>query len=289
MVNLISTLAIFILVCVAYLQMTYLSFLIPIGYNEKCISVDHDGSAVCSIWGAAQAFSFLFNPIEINVLNGDDPEVGFLSVVFYVVLLFVTIYSVAITIISIQQIELKDFLIPNYWVPLFIHISLVQDLSSTFSCQRQDRQYEQNQHCSSIGNFGCCSDFEQRLGSTWDFIISSFECTQNRNSKWWSYQRSFGYPTLIRNVQFVRLIGIVLIPPWIVIGLLSLGVLWPPQCRRLIFTWSNGEIIYEERHKAADPSKKSNTDDELIRIKCMMFDRFDDIHTQIDHIKRGLS
>ena len=288
--NLISTLVILILVCIAYLQMTYLSFRVPMGYDDKCITVDHDGSEVCSIWGSAQAFSFLFNPLEINVLNGDgSPGVGFLSFIFYVALLFGTIYSVAITIISIQQIKLKDFLVSNYWVPLFIHISLVQDFSSTFSCERQDRQYEQKQFCSSIGNTGCYSGFEQRMGSTWDFIISSFECTQNRNSKWWSYQRSFEYPTLIGNVQFVRLIGVLLIPLWMVIGLLSLGMLWPPQFRRWILTWSNDEVISEEKEKSAHLSKKRNTDDELIRMKCMMFDRFDDIHAEIDYIKRGLS
>lgn len=292
--NLMSTLFIFALVVVTYLQMTYLSYRIPMEVEDKCVVVDNDGKEICSVWGSIQSFSFLFLGTEVNYLTNDDsPSVALLSVIFYIVLLFVAVYSVSIAIISIQQIKLKELLVSYYWVPMYVHILLVQDLCNIFSRQKssQRRQYEHKQNCSSIGNLSLCSGFEQRLGSVWDYVLSSFECVQNKNSKWRSYQQSLTIPRIMKSALFVRLIGIIIIPLWMMVGLLSLGILWPPQCRRWLLTCSNHdkEVIEKEKDHYVSTSKSSNAADSLIKMKCMVFDRFDDMQSELDYIKRELS
>lgn len=278
--------------------MAYLSYRIPMGVGDKCVVTDSDGKDICSLWGSIQSFSFLFNGAEMNYTTNNEtvPGATFLSFIFYIVLLFIAVYSVSITIVSIQQIKLKESLVANYWVPLYIHISLMQDLSSIFACQKpnQSRQYEQKQSCSACsGNASFCSGFEKRLGSIWDYMLCSFDSIHDKNSKWWSYQRSLGSsPTFINSVLCIRLVSILIIPLWVVIGLLSLGILWPPQCRRWLLTWSNydNQLIEQERDDVNHPKIRRNAEDSLNKMKCMVFDRFDDIHAELDYIKRrGLS
>lgn len=100
-------------------------------------------------------------------------------------------------------------------------------------------------------------------------------------------------------------VTIVVIPLWLILGLLTFGILWPPQIREAVFTSkvlqhsSAGEVEDELRKtqvKVLKQEVKTMKDDirqelamdrtQVVQIKSLIAERKQDIQNEMKHIKR---
>lgn len=72
-----------------------------------------------------------------------------------------------------------------------------------------------------------------RMERTWSILTASLMGSgdrKRRNAHWDAWWLRPGFP-----VWITRLLAVILLPVWLVVGVATLGILWPPQVRRWIF------------------------------------------------------
>lgn len=246
------------------------------------MELDDEGiSEVCTIWGSIKISYHLASGGELqHSRNTDNQGLEVLYLLLVIVFFVIVLHSVATSIVNIKAFLSTNSMVEFYWAPIFTHILLVEDISNIFPCRNRDQQSEESKY-----SFG-----QRRLEITWDYICASFESTNSKNTRWGQFQRDIGHSHLLTNTLFVRLVGIVLIPIWLVVGLFTFGILWPPQCRRWLFSWSFSDEYdtshgNEEKHTGSPRILR----EDISRMKGMLYERFHDMQSELHDIKRVIS
>lgn len=282
--NLVPSFAVLTIFLVSITQMIYVTQRKSLGFDKGCIELDDGGiSEVCSIWGSIKISYHLAIGGELgHSRNAENQGLEVLYLLFVITFFVIVLHSVATSIINV-----KNFLSTNsnsmvefYWVHMFTHILLVKDICNIFSCRSRDQENEESKY-----TFG-----QRRLEITWDYICASFECTHSKNTRWEQFQRDIGHSHLLTNTLFVRLVGIFLIPIWLILGVLTIGILWPPQLRCWLFSWS-----FSDEYEISHVNKENYTGsprilrEDISRMKGMLYERFHDMQSELHDIKRVIS
>ena len=187
-----------------------------------------------------------------------------------------------------------------FWIPMFIHVQFVKDIRSIFCCGNKagnsaagSRSYSEKNNYVRTSCGRCCSTIEDKLYGTWEYLCASSESNRFKEAKLQFLDRNLGNSFLFTNIVFVRLISIFVVPLWLILGLVTLGLLWSPQCRLWLFTWSfdkSGESDGDEPQKEEDLiNSSSSIKEDVSRMKGMVFERFHDVQSELQTIKRYLS
>ncbi|KAL7562343.1 hypothetical protein ACA910_016406 [Epithemia clementina (nom. ined.)] len=134
------------------------------------------------------------------------------------------------------------------------------------------------------------ADIQTRLERTWELLISSLLIgSPPRTEKYWyaGRHRAQGYLAWA-----FWLLALVAIPLWLALGFLTLGFLWPPQMRRLLFKpcgWESSKNASLSSAKSEYvASQLSNIQSELVRSKTMSYERSVQVENEVRAVKHLL-
>ncbi len=280
--SLIPTFTVLLIVLVSFMQMIYVTQRKSLGYESPCIGQSDEGlSEVCNIWDSVKIPYYLATGKELYTSGqtaSSELATNFLIVLTIIFILLV--HSISTTVLNMNKYTDAEKIVGFFWLPMLTHLLLVQDICNLCFFRLRKRDFGDQESA-----FG-----QRRLGYTWEFVCASFECAQLKNTKWGYFQRDLGSYHLLTNTIFVRFVGVFLIPIWLMLGLLTLGILWPPQVRRWLFTWSLEDNCYKtisKEVKYTTPTMMLQED--VARMKGMVFERFHDMQSELHNIKRNIS
>lgn len=125
--------------------------------------------------------------------------------------------------------------------------------------------------------------FEVKKAYLWDVLTQTlFGGGQRKGSG------VFVYP--MRSYLFTWIMAIFIIPVWIVLGALSLGLLWPPQLRRWLFRPSTRSAVLRNESAKQEQARSQLTDvqNEILQMKCMSYERSQKLENDIKQMKELL-
>jgi len=302
--RLVCSLVVFVIFTLAFMQMIYVTQKRSIGFDQQCIISENESDGeICTIWDSYKITYFLvLGDAFFGSNNVSSNDLGLLMILFTTFAFVLFLHFVAISISSAKRRRENDLIVESFWVPILTHVLWVERLRYTFCCGQKTEKEEGGDRFYEKARFnntsGCCnlrtsSALESRLGNTWDYICASFSKIDYKNTKWWYLQRDLGASHLLTNKWFVRSVSIFLVPCWICLGFVSLGVLWPPQFRWWLFTWSfhlerhdsKGHNLenYEDKTIFKDSNKSLRLD--MSRMKNMIYERFHYVQCELHDIK----
>jgi hypothetical protein len=125
----------------------------------------------------------------------------------------------------------------------------------------------------------------ERLERAWNMLVLSIVGGTSKKRKHW-YE---GIPTNEVWSWPLWTISIILLPLWIFLGMITLGLLWPPQLRRLLF---RPFAFHSERmSKIFGDSASSNISamrDEVRQLKMLSYERSGEIERELRELKELL-
>jgi hypothetical protein len=125
----------------------------------------------------------------------------------------------------------------------------------------------------------------ERLEHAWNLLILSIVGGTSKRRKHW-YE---GVPTNDVRSWPLWTISIIVIPLWVVLGMVTLGLLWPPQLRRILFR--PFAFSSERVNKALGERASSNisaTRDEVRQLKLLSYERSGEIERELKELKELL-
>ena len=195
----------------------------------------------------------------------------------FLLLLFLLVLAVLVAvIIGALHTNTEEVAFRSFWEPKLAFV-----LSSTdwgYGAQKKSMTLTPKQ------------SFQKRMERLWDLLLSSISFgmrSPNRTDhNWFSGHRARGNAIAIP-LWFVALIAI---PLWFLGGLLTFGLLWPPQLRRLLFKpwgWENKKRSLSTASEQA-ASGLSEVRSELVRMKTMSYERSIQVEREVRDVKHLL-
>lgn len=91
-------------------------------------------------------------------------------------------------------------------------------------------------------------------------------------------------------VVMLWLISITLVPIWLIVGVISLGLLWPPQVRKALFRPFEVDHFHQEQKKRENYNRFQDDAirDELLKIKVMSVEQSKHLEDDVREIKQLL-
>ena len=228
---------------------------------------------ICSIW---DSFKIVYLLVIGEGFVGADASSGdqtiALLLIFVVFAFLLILHTVSLAVLNLQSYNQKDAMVDSFWFPILIHLLIVHNCQETiFFC-------------------GCkYQNFATRLEDMWDYIRVAFSDVDVKDTKWWYLQRDLGRSHLMSKKWFVRIVGVFIVPIWFCLGVFTLGILWPPQIRRWIFSigmdTSHSSIFEESFIPTNEPSQMTTIQSDLSKMKTMLYDRFQSLEDEMYEIK----
>ena len=128
-----------------------------------------------------------------------------------------------------------------------------------------------------------------RLESAWTVATSILSGREDVKGTYW-YACFTQKPAVVKALYWV--VTAIIVPLWIVAGLLTFGMLWPPQVRRFLFRPSLGETT-KSKHGKQSPAEYhalqvSSMRKELEQIRDMSYERSNDVQREVRELKEIL-
>jgi hypothetical protein len=210
----------------------------------------------------------------------------------FTTLLVLFIVSLLITVVSeSMRMDLDDVALGYFWEPKLNFVFTVDDILSLFSCPKE-QSFEKcggTRKKRFVPKRSCGDRLSSFLGDAWtvmDYAIFGGE--RRRGNMWYVAYCDNASPF---GVWPLRIICLIIIPVWLVIGLATFGLLWPPQIRRWLFRPSRSSIrSSRETNAAAEYSgtQVAGMRGDVLQLKTMSYERSNDIKREILELKRLL-
>jgi len=120
------------------------------------------------------------------------------------------------------------------------------------------------------------------LARTWDTLTMPWRPSLSRkNSQWYSGSvRSTG------GTWIYGILAIWLVPCWLLVGLVTFGLLWPPQVRRFIFApWAKRSTPLAAEQVSV---KMSKLEQQVLQLKMMSYDKSNSVEKELKDLKNLL-
>lgn len=224
-------------------------------------------SVVCSVRDAYRIVYMLIRGeplLDHTGLSTLSTEAVFLVSSFLVIFaifllaLFVTVF------IAATRLDFDVIAIHSYWEPKLAFVLT----SGDFGSPESNGKFKQ--HGDLAGKHACIWD-------TMMFTIFGGEPIKGEN---W-----YAMPTKSKILAW--LISVVTVPVWLTLGLISMGVLWPPQVRIWIF---RPHVAYDIRRMSSvkndtATSKMSEVQNEILLMKQMTYERTNQVEYELRELK----
>jgi len=131
------------------------------------------------------------------------------------------------------------------------------------------------------------------LQNLWDFLTSSFTRNDVSDTKWWYLNGSqrFCGSFYLSNKYLIQISALILLPLWTIIGVLTLGLAWPPQVRIWLFRSSllademQENSLSNERSSINEPMRNEDIRKDIGELKYMTYERISELQDEIQRIR----
>lgn len=238
----------------------------------------------CSLNGS---FFKLYN----RLVDSDFEELGFMMeqtrilsplFSFMVVILF---FNVLIAIVNHSYSDMEYRGKMAFWRSRLHFVMDTESFWNCLCCSYTDPKL--------IGNPLDIDDYSRHSKSgVWDVLAFSLAPRQDRE-KFLKKEHLLAecnnplYVKLLnRSLLMRRMIAIFVLPLWFIFGIISLGVLWPPQVRKWLFC---PNLNTHERHSINDKQKRINFDNVLKDDVKRVCHRVQNLESEINDVKQDIS
>ena len=128
-----------------------------------------------------------------------------------------------------------------------------------------------------------------RFENAWTMAISILACREEGKGTYW--YACFTQKSAAEKALY-WMASAIIVPLWIIAGLVSFGTLWPPQIRRCIFrpTLGGTSVTGDEKYSHAEyhAIQVANMRKELERIRDMSYERSNDVQREVRELREIL-
>jgi hypothetical protein len=226
-------------------------------------------SPVCSIRDSYRVVYLLLRGDRLVDPTGAkslSTEAIFLSAAVLISFLVFLLACIVTVLVSTSQLNFDEIALHSYWEPKLAIVLSAGDLGVEKSWLAAESP----------------EGFDKSLAEAWDKFTLPFVGTAEKSKRWYAADL---------HSRIVNSLGsILVIPLWLIVGLCTLGMLWPPQVRRYIFHPRRMQNNSLHVHSARDlpTAQISSMRSELEAMKLLSFDKANDVQKELRDLKELL-
>ena len=242
-----------------------------------CSETSFTSTTVCGVQDAYRVIYALVRGETLLNLQGDNDdeeemssEAVALITVFLFLLFVLAVAFLVYILLGVSLLDPDQIASQYFWEPKMLYVFTSGDLQvdSSISTERRD------------------GGFYRFLAHAWDTLTFPWTGGNIKNSQNW-------YSSSARSSALAWLFGclaIVVLPMWILLGGVTMGLLWPPQVRRWIFRPSR---LYESRRSSKQMSEQStmtllDARREIAQLKEMSYEKSSGVERELKGLKELL-
>lgn len=263
--------------------------------QEECSDV-LGGRSLCSI---REAFITVYLMILGTPLVDTDDEASsslnsgsVVLISLFTSLLVLFVVSLLISVVSeATRIDLDDIALGYFWEPKLNFAFIMDDLTTSFSRLRINHATQPSDGIRKKHKLKPTRSLDERFTSFledgWTVVdYAVFGGERRRGNMWYVSCCSSKASPLV--IWPLRLFFLIIVPIWLVLGLATCGVLWPPQVRRWLFHPSRSSVrMNNEANAAAEYSADQvrGMRGEVLQLKTMSYERSIDVKQELRELK----
>jgi hypothetical protein len=178
----------------------------------------------------------------------------------------VFLLAVLVTILLTSSLlDFEDIALRSYWEPILGFI-----LSTGFFIEEK-------------GTTSQTRSFEVKKAHLWDMFMQTLNGGVPKVGG-----ELFVYP--LRSYVVTWIVAFFLVPLWFIVGLVTLGLLWPPQLRRSLFRLPSTTLLSGNQSPKNErvQMRLSDVQNEIVQMKCMAYERSQKLENEIREMKELL-
>eukprot|EP00978_Attheya_sp_CCMP212_P010644 scaffold25922_cov55-Attheya_sp.AAC.2 len=269
-----------------------------------CSDIDElDGYTVCSMYDAyIMVYLILIGTPIVNTNDDATTPAGVMVlVVLFSIFAFLLLLNIIVSVVlEASNLNVNEIAANGFWEPVltFLYMTKLGPLfcgamggkweatSQTNSENAFQKKKKQRTRIPKLPSSTSSDAFYDRLEGMWNFFSCAF--SMNSNSKVW-YMCGGQARTTWFGRFCIQVLALLILPIWFLVGLATLGLLWPPQIRRWLLRPSltsrsnnfrggalgNGDSVSDIRalHQ------------ELLNVKAMSFEKSVDVQREVSELK----
>lgn len=237
------------------------------------------GRALCNLRDSYNTVYLLL--LGTPLVDTDDPDVEELTngtivlIAAFTLLLVILLINIVISVVmEAARQDWEEAAVADFWESKLVFVYLTNDLFPCFSSTALDDSSRKQKKNRKVANDDSWSD---NLGYLWEAcMLSIFGWRQNRNS-------NRGNPLV---AGFLRVISLIVVLIWLTLGLVTLGILWPPRVRSWLFrvrrNVSNENKLEYSAHQFAAIRN------DLLQLKTMSYEKTQSVEQQVWELRQIL-
>eukprot|EP00553_Chaetoceros_curvisetus_P014195 CAMPEP_0204637688 /NCGR_PEP_ID=MMETSP0717-20131115/37318_1 /ASSEMBLY_ACC=CAM_ASM_000666 /TAXON_ID=230516 /ORGANISM="Chaetoceros curvisetus" /LENGTH=356 /DNA_ID=CAMNT_0051657177 /DNA_START=234 /DNA_END=1304 /DNA_ORIENTATION=+ len=296
---LVSPLIVITLVTLSFMQMVYITHTRNDKSGQCFYEEGYDSGEslqICSLWDSFQIVYLLI--IGEGFIGAESSSGGAIIALLlgFVVIVFIVILHAILSILNLQKSGIGRGLVDNFWSPLLTFVLLTHCLRNMFCCM--EPKSKPSDHGAFGENDGYISSretqsynsvsFQQRLAKMWDYLtIFAYSSDELKDTKWWYLKGEFSPSHILSKKWFIRILGVFIIPLWLLFGIVTLGILLPPQVRLWLFCLGiddNADEIVGNRGEG-ELGKDDMKLSDIVKVKHMLYERFQSVQYELHDIR----
>ena len=232
-------------------------------------------TTICSV---RDSYRVVYMLLRGETLVNADGSTGMtrdavILVAFFLLLVTLFLLALAVTLVlAALHCDFEEIALSSYWEPKLAFVLSTSDFWCAGKKLRNGPSVEQR--------------MSAKLEMVWDLMIMSLMGVEPAKQSYWhsNCQQSGiqAWPLWI--------VAILVVPIWIVVGFLTLGLLWPPQLRRLVMRPIGRSQKQMKASMAAEQSahQVAGMRNELMHLKAMSYERSGDVEREVHELKELL-
>jgi len=253
---------------VAFAQMFYTRL------QADCV----EAIGVTTICTVRDAYRVVYMLLRGETLVNEDgaPETSrdaAILVAFFLLLFVLFLLALFVTLVlAAVQCDFEELALASYWEPKLAFVLSNNDYWCAGKKLRSGLSIEQR--------------ISAKLEMVWDLMIMSLMGVEPAKQSYW---HSNCQQTGIQAWP-LWIVAVFVVPIWAVVGFFTLGLLWPPQLRRLVFRPIGRSQRQVEVSLAAEQSahQLAGMRSELMHLKAMSYERSGDVEREVRELKELL-
>lgn len=202
---------------------------------------------------------------------GSDSQIANAMIVlvalFAAVMLFIGLCVLSMVFVVASKWDLDSIVLTSYWEPKLTFVLFT--CRPTFAASK--------------------SQSVSRFESAWTIVTSILACREDAKGTYW-YACFTQKSAPVKALYWI--VSAIIVPLWIVVGLVTFGILWPPQIRRFLFRPALGDAM-ASGHGTHSPAElhavqMTNLRKELGQIRDMSYERSNDVQREVRELREIL-
>lgn len=228
---------------------------------------------VCSLQDAYQLVYFILMGEPFFELGGKvtmSPGMIVLVALFTLLAFLLFLCLLVVVVVVASKYDEESVALDAYWEPKLAMVLSSQSTRDAASLRSKGKPTPMPT---------CMDRVVDRLAKLWGVLTASISCGK-KNNHWYIVGNSTWKDGVL------KVLSLLLIPLWIVAGLLTLGILWPPQIRTIIFRPRRDmQDLKPNEAREFFASQVAGVRNDVIKMKDMSYEQSNEIQKDIKELK----